>query len=105
MQAIQNVWINFEVGLTIEEVDTFILNETSDENSTSDNETSSNQTSNDTEARHHPAEYTVNHSTGTVMVDYLGNQRVWWGDNDWVVDLAYADVRMLIDEARVAYTE
>lgn len=73
MQLLQNVWLNFGVGLTIEE--------------TNDSNTS--------QARHHPDDYTVNHETGTVLVDRFGNQRVWWGDNDWVVDLFLADLRHL----------
>ena len=75
--AIQSVWENFAVGLWIED-------------------TSSNQSN--TSARHHPDAYSVNHSTGTVLVDSTGNQRVWWGDNDWIVDLVLADIRALLDE-------
>ena len=70
MQRLQNVWLNFGVGLTIEDT-------------------------NSTEARHHPDDYTVNHETGTVLIDRFGNQRVWWGDNDWVVDLFLEDLRYL----------
>ena len=77
-QTMMSVWFNFEVGLFIEE-------------------TSENDTSN-TSARHHPDAYNVNHSTGTVLVDKDGFQRVWWGDNDWVLDLVLADVRTLIEE-------
>jgi protein SCO1/2 len=71
MQAIQDVWVNFGVGLTIEEAGT------------------------DSTARHHPDDYTVNHSTGTVLVDRFGHLRVWWGDNDWVLDLFLEDLRHL----------
>ena len=46
-------------------------------------------------ARHHPDDYTVNHETGTILVDRFGYQRVWWGDNDWVLDLVLDDVRYL----------
>jgi protein SCO1/2 len=77
-QTMMSVWFNFEVGLFIEE-------------------TSSNESSN-TSARHHPDAYNVNHSTGTVLVDKNGYQRVWWGDNDWVIDLVLADVRTLLAE-------
>ena len=70
MQRLQNVWLNFGVGLTIEEP-------------------------NSGDARHHPDDYTVNHETGTVLVDRFGQQRVWWGDNDWVVDLFLEDLRYL----------
>jgi cytochrome oxidase Cu insertion factor (SCO1/SenC/PrrC family) len=71
MLAIQDVWMNFGVGLTIEEAGT------------------------NTSARHHPDDYTVNHSTGTVLVDRFGNLRVWWGDNDWILDLFLEDLRYL----------
>ena len=71
MAALQNVWINFGVGLTIEEAGT------------------------NSSARHHPDDYTVNHSTGTILVDRFGYQRVWWGDNDWILDLFLEDLRHL----------
>ena len=76
--ALKSVWENFAVGLWIEE-------------------TPSNQTN--TSARHHPDAYSVNHSTGTVLIDSNGMQRVWWGDNDWIVDLVLADIRDLLDES------
>lgn len=71
MNALQQVWLNFGVGLTIEEAGT------------------------DSTARHHPDDYTVNHSTGTVLVDRFGYMRVWWGDNDWILDLVLDDLRHL----------
>lgn len=71
MTAIQNVWLNFGVGLTIEEAGT------------------------SSTARHHPDDYTVNHTTGTVLVDRFGTLRVWWGDNDWILDLFLEDLRYL----------
>jgi protein SCO1/2 len=72
MQAIQDVWVNFGVGLTIEEAGT-----------------------DSSAARHHPDDYTVNHSTGTILVDRFGHLRVWWGDNDWILDLFLEDLRHL----------
>lgn len=71
MKALQDVWVNFGVGLTIEE------------------------TANNSSARHHPDDYTVNHETGTILVDRFGYQRVWWGDNDWILDLFLEDLRYL----------
>lgn len=71
MAALQSVWVNFGVGLTIEEAGT------------------------NSSARHHPDDYTVNHSTGTILVDRFGYQRVWWGDNDWILDLFLEDLRHL----------
>ncbi|MGB0236662.1 MAG: SCO family protein [Candidatus Poseidoniaceae archaeon] len=80
MNALQNVWVNFGVGLTIEEYDANANNESNGSNSS---------------ARHHPDDYTVNHETGTILVDRFGHQRVWWGDNDWVLDLFLEDLRYL----------
>ena len=77
-QTIQSVWANFAVGLAIEEI--------------TENETN-------TSARHHPDAYSVNHSTGTVLVDSNGMQRIWWGDNDWLIDLVLADIRTLLEDA------
>ena len=71
MQRLQNVWLNFGVGLTVEDT-------------------------NSSAARHHPDDYTINHETGTVLVDRFGKQRVWWGDNDWVLDLFLEDLRHLL---------
>ena len=71
MKALQDVWVNFGVGLTIEEA------------------------ANNSSARHHPDDYTVNHETGTILVDRFGYQRVWWGDNDWILDLFLEDLRYL----------
>ena len=73
MAMMNAVWMNFGVGLQIED----------------------NQSN--TSARHHPDDYTVNHSTGTVIIDRYGDQRVWWGDNDWVLDLFIEDLRYLIE--------
>jgi len=70
MNELESVWQNFGVGLSIE--------------------------TNSSLARHHPGDYTVNHSTGTVLIDKNGNQRVWWGDNDWVLDLFLEDLRTLL---------
>lgn len=78
MKALQNVWINFGVGLTIEEY-----------------EANNDSNGSNSSARHHPDDYTVNHETGTILVDRFGHQRVWWGDNDWVLDLFLEDLRYL----------
>jgi len=51
---------------------------------------------NGTSARHHPAAYEVDHSTGTIIIDRSGNQRIWWGDLDWVPELVLQDIRALM---------
>ena len=115
MKAITDLWVNFGVGLWIEETPSDLAtndssedsgNETnntsaSDSNEDSDDDagTDSNATSTDqakTSGRHHPDAYNVNHSTGTVLVDHNGLQQVWWGDNDWFPDLVLEDVRTMI---------
>ena len=73
--ALENVWEDFGVGLQIVE-----------------------NGSNDTSARHHPMDYDVDHSTGTVLVDKNGMQRVWWADLDWMPELVLEDVRYLLNE-------
>ena len=101
LKAITDVWVNFGVGLWIEEAPSDLGDDSSSnasDNSSSDasNNESSNQ-SNSTSGRHHPDAYSVNHSTGTVLVDHKGLQQVWWGDNDWFPDLVLEDVRTLIE--------
>ena len=73
--VLEDVWGDFGVGLQIME-----------------------NSSNGTSARHHPMDYVVDHSTGTVLVDKNGMQRVWWADLDWMPELVLEDVRYLINE-------
>ena len=75
ISLLEEVWEDFGVGLEIVENNT-------------------NQTS----ARHHPMEYDVDHSTGTVLVDKNGMQRVWWSDAKWMPELVLEDVRQLLNE-------
>ena len=51
---------------------------------------------NGTSARHHPLAYEVDHSTGTIIIDRSGNQRIWWGDLDWAPELVLQDIRALM---------
>ena len=74
VEVLEEVWGNFGVGLKIV-----------------DNSTN-------TSGRHHPFDYAVDHSTGTVIVDSDRMQRVWWGDNDWAPDLFLEDVNYLLNE-------
>jgi cytochrome oxidase Cu insertion factor (SCO1/SenC/PrrC family) len=103
LKAITDVWVNFGVGLWIEEAPSDIQNNESsnDSNNQSSNETAENSEP-ATSARHHPDAYSVNHSTGTVLVDHRGLQQVWWGDNDWFPELVLEDIRMLIAESNEA---
>ena len=79
MSTLTQVWNDFDVGFKIEE----------------------NTTESNTSGRHHPSSYDYNiaHSTGTVLVDNEGNQRIWWGDYDWIIDLVKEDILNLVAEA------
>ena len=79
MLTLAQVWNDFDVGFKIEE----------------------NTTESNTSGRHHPSSYDYNiaHSTGTVLVDHEGNQRIWWGDYDWIIDLVKEDILNLVAEA------
>jgi len=79
MSTLAQVWNDFDVGFKIEE----------------------NTTESNTSGRHHPSSYDYNiaHSTGTVLVDHEGNQRIWWGDYDWIIDLVKEDILNLMAEA------
>ena len=78
MKTLNSVWSNFDVGFKVEE----------------------NTTQSNTSGRHHPSalEYNIDHSTGTVLIDSNGNQRIWWGDYDWIVDLVKEDILNLLEE-------
>ena len=78
MSTLAQVWNDFDVGFKIEE----------------------NTTQSNTSGRHHPSSYDYNiaHSTGTVLVDHEGNQRIWWGDYDWIIDLVKEDILNLVAE-------
>jgi|TARA_B110000444_G_scaffold230557_1_gene237884 cytochrome oxidase Cu insertion factor (SCO1/SenC/PrrC family) len=102
MKAITDLWVNFGVGLWIEEVPSDLAEEESENESSNGSEGNSSegtseQSDTTTSARHHPDAYSVNHSTGTVLVDHRGLQQVWWGDNDWFPDLVLEDVQALIN--------
>lgn len=88
VEQLEPVWGNFDVGLKTVTNDDYYQNN-------SDNTTGSDETS----GRHHPDyDYLVDHSTGTILVDKKGSQRVWWRDVDWVPDLVLEDVKKLLLE-------
>jgi len=89
VDVLEPVWGNFDVGLRTVSSDEYSYQNNTDNTSGSD----------ETSGRHHPAfDYLVDHSTGTILVDKNGYQRVWWGDVDWIPDLVLADVRELLSE-------
>ncbi len=71
VENLEKIWADFGVGLEVVE-------------------------QNGTSARHHPDVYEVDHSTGTIIVDKEGKQRVWWGDLDWAPDLVIEDIKSLL---------
>ena len=79
MKTLNKVWGDFGVGFKIEE----------------------NQNNTNTSGRHHPSatDYNIDHSTGTVLIDHEGNQRIWWGDFDWIIDLVKEDILTLVEDA------
>ena len=34
-----------------------------------------------------------------MLLDHKGNQRIWWGDYDWIIDLVKEDILNLVAEA------
>ena len=56
------------------------------------------QTEGDVKVMHHPLTYWVGHETGTIIIDKQMHQRVWWGDNDWNVELVLEDIYLLLEE-------
>ena len=47
---------------------------------------------------HHPLDYWVDHTTGTIIVDKNMEQRVWWADTDWNPELVLEDILSLVEE-------
>ena len=94
MENIASIWTQFGVGLEIQQANTSTESNTSQDDNSSENST---------ESRHHGLDYLVEHSTGTIFIDHTGHQRVWWGDEDWVLDLALEDINYLLEEAHEAY--
>ncbi|RPG73098.1 MAG: SCO family protein [Euryarchaeota archaeon TMED248] len=74
-KELSGVWNNFNVGFSIE----------------------TNQTE-ETSGRHHPGDYDIEHSTGTILIDHNGYQRIWWGDYDWIIDLVQEDLLELVSQ-------
>ncbi|MBC8437952.1 MAG: SCO family protein, partial [Euryarchaeota archaeon] len=109
IEVLESVWGNFDVGLKTVASDEYgSQNSTNNsegsepagnsENTTGSDESGGRSSEDTTTGRHHPEiDYLVDHSTGTILVDRDGHQRVWWGDTDWIPDLVLEDVRELID--------
>ncbi|HJL59448.1 MAG TPA: SCO family protein, partial [Candidatus Thalassarchaeaceae archaeon] len=88
LEQLEPVWGNFGVGLKTVSSDEYGANY------------SNSSDSENTSGRHHPElDYLVDHSTGTILVDKDGFQRVWWGDTEWVPELALQDVKKLVEDS------
>ncbi len=106
---LEPVWMNFDVGLTTydSDVDSDGVadgfdncpdtppGEEVDENGCG---LETQQTEGDVTVKHHPLEYWVDHTTGTIIVDKQMRQRVWWGDTDWNPELVLEDIEYLVAE-------
>ena len=57
-----------------------------------------NTTGRSISGRHHPLDYWVVHTTGTILIDKQLNQRAWWGDTAWVPEMVVTDLEVLLDE-------
>ncbi len=109
LSELEEVWRNFGVGLEVYDsdedsdgvVDGFdTCPGTPEGESVDDNGCGleTQQTEGDVKVMHHPLTYWVGHETGTIIIDKQMHQRVWWGDNDWNVELVLEDIHLLLEE-------
>jgi cytochrome oxidase Cu insertion factor (SCO1/SenC/PrrC family) len=109
VEELEPVWMNFDVGLATYNTDV-------DNDGVADGFDScpdtpegeevdyngcgkeTQQPEGDVITSHHPLDYWVDHTTGTIIVDKQMNQRVWWGDTDWNPELVLEDIIHLIEE-------
>ena len=109
LSELEEVWRNFGVGLEVynsdEDSDGVVdgfdtCPGTPEGESVDDNGCGleTQQTEGDVKVMHHPLTYWVGHETGTIIIDKQMHQRVWWGDNDWNVELVLEDIHLLLEE-------
>ncbi len=109
VEDLELVWLNFDVGLTTYNTDVDNDGVADGFDSCPDTpegeEVDSNgcgketqQPEGDVVTNHHPLDYWVDHTTGTIIVDKQMMQRVWWGDTDWNPELVLEDIKSLIEE-------
>ena len=109
VEDLEPVWMNFDVGLAT--YDTDIDNDgvadgfDSCPDTPEGEEVDNNGCGKDTQqpdgevvTNHHPLDYWVDHTTGTIIVDKNMEQRVWWGDTDWNPELVLEDILNLVEE-------
>ena len=109
LSELEEVWRNFGVGLEVYNsdedsdgvVDGFDTCPGTPEGEAVDDNgcgLETQQTEGDVKVMHHPLTYWVGHETGTIIIDKQMHQRVWWGDNDWNVELVLEDIYLLLEE-------
>ncbi len=109
LEDLEPVWMNFDVGLATYDTDVDGDGVADGFDSCPDTpdgeEVDSNgcgketqQPEGDVVTNHHPLDYWVDHTTGTIIVDKEMKQRVWWGDTDWNPELVLEDIMHLIEE-------
>ena len=109
LSELEEVWRNFGVGLEVYNsdedsdgvVDGFATCPGTPEGESVDDNgcgLETQQTEGDVKVMHHPLTYWVGHETGTIIIDKQMHQRVWWGDNDWNVELVLEDIYLLLEE-------
>ena len=109
VEDLEPVWMNFDVGLAT--YDTDIDNDgvadgfDSCPDTPEGEEVDNNGCGKDTQqpdgevvTNHHPLDYWVDHTTGTIIVDKNMEQRVWWGDTDWNPELVLEDILSLVEK-------
>ena len=109
VEDLEPVWMNFDVGLATYDTDV-------DDDGVADGfdscpdtpegeEVDNNGCGKDTQqpegeviTNHHPLDYWVDHTTGTIIVDKNMEQRAWWADTDWNPELVLEDILSLVEE-------
>ncbi len=109
VEDLEQVWLNFDVGLGTNYTDGdgdgvadgFDNCKDTPEGEEVDNYgcgKDTQQPESDVVTNHHPLDYWVEHTTGTILVDKEMRQRVWWGDADWIPELVLEDILSLVEE-------
>ena len=109
VEDLEPVWMNFDVGLATYDTDDdsdgvadgFDSCPDTPEGEEVDNNGCGKETQQpdgEVVTNHHPLDYWVDHTTGTIIVDKEMNQRVWWGDTDWNPELVLEDILSLVEE-------
>ena len=74
LAVLENVWTDFSIGIVLTEAN-----------------------NNSTLARGHSVYYDIEHTTGIVLVDQMGLQRVRWNQDNWNPEGILSDLRLLVN--------